>query len=756
MKRSYAILCTLCLFLLFAFAAAPARAQYVYGITALQLDPDLGQVYGYSATALDYAACYYYDAAVVGTLYEGSTAIDGGSYHGVCAAEVYTDGVLRDDFFYTQFSEHYIIAYYYYYYYGFYDPYGFNYFGSGDHGGGFNYYGYYGPYYFAQSNYDLGDTHVTLFNQGPCDQTPVLNVSAASVVRGTSATFSLAKVCSTASVRDWSFTEGANTVNRGSSAEKSWSGMMVTSGTVRVTVEQGGRIHNLSKSITVNPRSDFAFTAKTATKKANGSSFKCGDLELTVPDPPDGRVSKKETLGRALTCLRYSWNFGSPNSGPNQGYRYITDVNDTTTDNSVNPKETTFAWTITPQLEDPTSEFYRAQCGRDGFISGAQLLTNVVGHESGAKNSHYSRYVEAQNKQSNNIKAGLEAIVGPSTETEDAFKDRVKAEGDGRLSRIKAASEEEPCGESNVRKDENCKEYGVINYTPYQPCSPLSLQGQAAGSSRVNLSWTDGSFNETGFRVERREGADPTFYTVTTTAAGVTSYPDTSVQPSKTYSYRVVAVGETKSSPPSNEVAVAVPGINQNPPTQPSNLSGSAAASTLINLFWTDSSGDEEGFKIERSVAGGGFSEIASVGAGVTSFSDASVAANTTYTYQVRAWSAAGSSAPSAQLTVTTPPVGSPPGSPCCLWGQSYQGAGSITLWWNDMSNDESSFTIERNDGWGGDFYAVGWVSANTTTATDYGLQQGQTYIYRIVAENPYGQSYSEELYYTVPYWWEQ
>lgn len=743
MKRSSTIPCTLCLFLLFALTV-PARAQYVYGITALQLDPDLGQVYGYSATALDYVACYYYDAAVVGTLYEGSTAIDGGSYHGVCAAEVYTDGVLRDDLFYTQYSEHYVIAYYYYYYYGFYDPYGFGFFGPGDHGGGFNYYGYYGPYYFAQSNYDLGDTHVTLFNDGPCDQTPELK-GPDSVTRGASASFTIAKLCKDGKVRDWSFSDGTNTVNRSGSTATSWSGTMVTSGTVRVTVEQGERIHNLSRPITVNPRTDgWKFSAKPATEYANGE-FMCGNEKLQVPDPPTG-AETDDAFGRfCLVTPSFPYSFERIGEGPNAGFRYLTDATDTTT----------FAWVITPQLKKIDSDLYRAQCGRDDYISGEQLRANTVAHETGATNSHYSRYVKAQDQPANNIKVGLETVVGPPSETEQDFAKRVSNEGNARAARIFAAAKEEPC--EDVTYNETCTtDYGKINYTPYRPCSPLELKGQAVSPSRANLSWTDGSFNETGFRVERREDPDPTYYSLETTAANVTSYSDTSVEPSKTYTYRVVAVGATKTSAPSNEVRVAVPGINQNPPTQPSNLSGSAASSTLLTLFWTDNSGDEEGFKIERSVAGGGFSEIASVGAGVTSFSDTSVAANTTYTYQVRSWSAAGSSAPSPPFTVTTPPVGSPPGSPCCLWGQSYYGVGSLTLWWSDQSSDESGFVIERNDGWGGDFYPVGWTSADTTTATDYGLQQGQTYIYRIVAENAFGQSYSEELYYTVPYWWEQ
>src|SRR5205085_7487446 len=144
-------------------------------------------------------ACYYYDAAVVGTLYEGTTAIDGDSYHGVCTAEVYTQGTLRDNFLYTEVSEHYIIAYYYYYYYGWYDPYGFFGFGSGDWGGGFNHYGCYCPAYFAQSNQDLGSTRVSLYNQGPCTRAPSLG-GPGSVTRGDNATFSISNLCNTAQV----------------------------------------------------------------------------------------------------------------------------------------------------------------------------------------------------------------------------------------------------------------------------------------------------------------------------------------------------------------------------------------------------------------------------------------------------------------------------------------------------------------------------------------------------------------------------
>jgi hypothetical protein len=751
MKTLRSILSRLPLALGFAFllamAAAPARAQYVYGITGLQLDPDLGRVYGYSATALDYTACYYYDAAVVGTLYEGSTAIDGDSYHGICTAEVYTEGYLNNDRLYTEVSEHYIIAYYYYYYYGYYDPYGF--FGFSSTGGsGFNYYGCYCPGYFAQSNRDLGSTRVSLYNQGACTKVPTLG-PAVDVTRGNSATFTISNLCPQRTISGWKFSDGTNPAINGPSSGDSWSGTMVTSGTVSVNVHQNNQDYALSKTVTVKPRSNFAFTAKSAEKKVNGE-FYCSKVQLKVPDPPVA-VNNQETFGQFSICLRSHYGYSEVGSGPNAGYYYITSVTDS--DSGATPPDTTFAWTITPQLEQTESDLYRAQCGRDGYISGAQLRANTVAHESGTTNSHYSRYVAAQNKAENNVKAGLEAFVKPPSESTTDFETRVGNEISARTSRIIAATKEEPCGGSDVSKDESCTVKGVINLPPYRPCSPMSLSGSAPSQTRIDLTWTDGSFNETGFRVERRDPGSPTFYLVADNLpAGSTSYSDTSVAKSQTYVYRVVAFNTDKTSPYSNEASVTTPGDTP-PPQKPSNLQGGAASATQITIWWTDDSSDEQGFKIERSTAGGAFVEIASVGPGVTSYADANLSPSTTYAYQVRAFGPGGYSDPSTTVTVTTMPPGSAPAAPCCIWGQAYNGMGSVTISWSDLSNNEDGFSLERNDGWG--FYSIGWLSPNTTTWTDYGLQQGQTYIYRVVAENAYGQSFSEEMYYYQPYWWE-
>jgi hypothetical protein len=304
--------------------------------------------------------------------------------------------------------------------------------------------------------------------QGSCKQTPTLS-GPSSVTRGSSATFTVGNLCKTYTVQNWSFTDGSTTVPRGSSGAITWPGIMVQSGTVQVTVVQGGRPYPLSKAVTVTPRTTgFAFTAKPATKYPNGT-FTCttrlGTLSLVVPDTPQPGIE----IGLALPCLRYSFMFNRvPDAGPNQGYWYVLSTSDSI--QGAVPTDTTFAWTMSLQLDDPTSEFYKAQCGSGGFISGAQLQANTVAHESGSLNSHYSRYVAAQNDPANNVGTGLEAVVGPPSDTPAGFQARGESVGNARQDQIVSLAQQEPCGASDLSKDESCMSWGKVNFQPYQSC----------------------------------------------------------------------------------------------------------------------------------------------------------------------------------------------------------------------------------------------------------------------------------------------
>jgi hypothetical protein len=90
------------------------------------------------------------------------------------------------------------------------------------------------------------------------------------------------------------------------------------------------------------------------------------------------------------------------------------------------------------------------------------------------------------------------------------------------------------------------------------------------------------------------------------------------------------------------------------PPGKPSNLVATAISSSQIDLSWNDVS-SEAGYEIESKLEGGTFEQIGTTGAGITSYSDTSLQADTTYTYRVRAYNAIGSSDWSDEVSATTP-----------------------------------------------------------------------------------------------------
>src|SRR5436190_2166185 len=94
-------------------------------------------------------------------------------------------------------------------------------------------------------------------------------------------------------------------------------------------------------------------------------------------------------------------------------------------------------------------------------------------------------------------------------------------------------------------------------------------------------------------------------------------------------------------------------------PTAPSGLSATAASSNIGKAAWRRNSTNETSFKIERALGAGAFSQVGTVGAGVTTYADSGLTAGTSYSYRVRASNSGGysaySNAASATTTVTAP-----------------------------------------------------------------------------------------------------
>ena len=72
------------------------------------------------------------------------------------------------------------------------------------------------------------------------------------------------------------------------------------------------------------------------------------------------------------------------------------------------------------------------------------------------------------------------------------------------------------------------------------PAAPTNLIATAATGTQINLTWSDRSTNETGFKIERRI-ASSNYQQIAIVSAGTTAYADTNLSPGVAYTYRVRA-----------------------------------------------------------------------------------------------------------------------------------------------------------------------------------------------------------------------
>lgn len=176
-----------------------------------------------------------------------------------------------------------------------------------------------------------------------------------------------------------------------------------------------------------------------------------------------------------------------------------------------------------------------------------------------------------------------------------------------------------------------------------------------ATASSLTLAWQDASNNEDGFVFERKTGMTGTFAELPNKApANATTYVDSALLASTTYCYRVFAYNSAGKSLPSNTAC----GVTLPPaggvPAAPSALSAVSVSSNQAQLSWIDNSNNETAFKIERKLTDrGSFVEIATVGAGVKTFTNTGLGSGIKYSYRVRATNASGSSAYSNIANVT-------------------------------------------------------------------------------------------------------
>jgi len=182
----------------------------------------------------------------------------------------------------------------------------------------------------------------------------------------------------------------------------------------------------------------------------------------------------------------------------------------------------------------------------------------------------------------------------------------------------------------------------AYSYSPYEytlPAAPTDVASTYVSDSIINLTWSDNSAYEDGFRIlVSIDGGAFTQLTpgVNTVGAGTTSYIYTDVNPNMSYAFRVEAhvPATIHNSDISNSTDSATVKTS---PAAPTNLAATYASDTEIDLSWDDNSNVEDAYTVSYSTDGSSFTELGDISADSTSYQFTTGSTNERYYFRVEA-----------------------------------------------------------------------------------------------------------------------
>ena len=278
--------------------------------------------------------------------------------------------------------------------------------------------------------------------------------------------------------------------------------------------------------------------------------------------------------------------------------------------------------------------------------------------------------------------------------------------------------------------------------TPALPAAPSNVSVKPVSElyGVVEITWSDNSSVENGFYVQRSASVAGPFEAVATLSANATLYQDYGRAFETLVCYRVLAFNNNGASDPSNVDCTA-------PPNTPTNLAAQSHDAHSIDLTWSDNSGVEDGYEVQRADASNVFVAIATTPANATSYHDATVTPDVRYTYRLRAAKDGGFSAYSNYVSGIS--VSVPPAAPTI--DAVPNGSTAITIYFYNPSDNTEGDRIERSlDG------GSSWVIAGPTDSYYYGFTDGGRtselqVCYRVFAVNRAGESPASNTDCTTP-----
>ena len=268
------------------------------------------------------------------------------------------------------------------------------------------------------------------------------------------------------------------------------------------------------------------------------------------------------------------------------------------------------------------------------------------------------------------------------------------------------------------------------------PATPTNFNATTISFSEIEVDWTVSTGSPLRYKIYRSLFAGTGYVAVDSVDHPTDIYNDTGLSLLTTYYYRISAVNDWGESALSAVVNATTDGIA---PSNPTNLTATAASATGIDLTWTASVNDPVRYYIYESLTtGSGFTLIDSVDHPTTSYTASGLANSTTYFYKVSAGNDWGESGQSGEASATTNGVAPPtPGG----FAATTISASQIDLSWTANDATTQRYFIYRSLTSGSDFAVIDSVEFGATSYSDTALVKLTTYYYQIQAGNQWGRS---------------
>ena len=260
------------------------------------------------------------------------------------------------------------------------------------------------------------------------------------------------------------------------------------------------------------------------------------------------------------------------------------------------------------------------------------------------------------------------------------------------------------------------------------PYAPSNLNSVIVSETQCKLTWKNNALSEIGFQIQRKLSWNGIYTTVGQVQASSTTFIDSTIVLTDSIYYRVCAVYSNKKTSDYCSIIVYTS-------FTPSNLNAGINNELVHTLTWQNHSISEIGFRIERKTdSNGAYLTVGQVPSNTTQFNDSTLILSDTIMYRVCAVYSnrigqydslviLNSYAPSNFIAVTV-------------------GETARKFSWQDNSNFELGFHIDRKLETDVTFKTIGRVPANTTTFIDTAVILTDTnYDYRICADYANGNS---------------